>query len=130
MTSATLKEYSDLRGIPYNTVSSFVSNHKLSAANHLLCLPPRPRVFLVSKLDDLFKDHKPNLTARKPRQKKTPEIREEAEYSKTAPFRNIKCPKYWGCMTAAATQKKDLVCENCENRNAESQDWLENEMAC
>lgn len=129
MTSATLKEYSDMRGIPYKTVTSFVSNHKLPAVSNQSG-GKWPRSFLVSKLDELFKNHKPNLNSRKPRQRKTPEIREEAEYSKMAPFRNIKCPKYWGCVTSAATQKKDLICENCENRNAESQDWLENEMAC
>lgn len=130
MSFATLKEYSRISGIPYNTVTSFFSNHKIPDVNNLLSMPSKPKIFRVSDLDELFRNHRPNLKLRKPRQKKTPEIREQDEYSKTAPFRNIKCPKYWGCLTAAATQKKDLVCEDCENRDAESQDWLSNEMAC
>lgn len=124
----TLKEYSLLKGIPYRTVSGYVSFGKLKPISNTG--PRKSGMFLETALDDLFKNHKLKPQTDKPIKRRDRSMDLDSEDSPLAPFRNIKCPNYRGCMTDAATQKKSLICENCENRNAESHNWLENEMAC
>lgn len=126
----TLNEYSRLKDIPYKTVATIVSGSNLEPVNYIQIKSAKAGVFLETDLDQLFKNYRPNLKSRKPRNFRDHNTTLESQPSQMAPFRNFKCPKYFGCLAVASAQKQSLLCDNCENRHVESQDWLENEMAC
>lgn len=45
------------------------------------------------------------------------------DHISNAPFRNFKCPLYNKCIDIAAADNMNLMCNQCENKDTEDEDY-------
>ena len=128
MQSCTAKEFSEASNIPYRTLTSLISQRGIDPVSSISTAGRSAHVYRPTDLENLTRNYKPNPSIRGPRQPK--DLSSDFITATDAPFRNFKCPKYWGCLSIAGTTGKELRCSGCDHEYAESQDWLANEMAC